>query len=156
MAGGDGASRSGLPHGHWQTMTFLAALRHDRITAPCVIDGPINGESFRAYVAQLLVPTLQPGDIVVMDNLGSHKGPAIRRAIRAAGARSSSCRPIAPTSIRSSRSSQSSQSCSARLTNVPPTASGAAPAPFSNTSRRKNALTICATLDMLPPKSERL
>ena len=72
--------------GHWRTMTFLAALRHDRIAAPCVVDGPINGESFRAYVEQMLVPTLQPGDIVVMDNLGSHKGHAIRRAIRAAGA----------------------------------------------------------------------
>ncbi len=67
-------------------MTFLAALRHDRIAAPCVIDGPINGESFRAYVEQILVPTLRPGDIVVMDNLGSHKGIAIRRAIRAVDA----------------------------------------------------------------------
>lgn len=56
-------------------MTFLAALRHDRIAAPCLIDGPINAESFRAYVEELLVPTLQPGDIVVMDNLGSDKGP---------------------------------------------------------------------------------
>lgn len=79
--------RAQVPHGHWRTMTFLAALRHDRIAAPCVIDGPINGESFRAYVEQVLVPTLQPGDIVVMDNLGSHKGIAIRRAIRAVDAR---------------------------------------------------------------------
>ena len=85
-----------VPHGHWRTMTFLAALRHDRIAAPCVIDGPINGESFRAYVEQLLVPTLQPGDIVVMDNLGSHKGPAIRRAIRAAGARLVFLPPYSP------------------------------------------------------------
>ena len=77
-------------------MTFLAALRHDRIAAPCVIDGPINGESFRAYVEQLLVPTLQPGDIVVMDNLGSHKGPAIRKAIRAAGARLVFLPPYSP------------------------------------------------------------
>ncbi len=77
-------------------MAFLAALRHDRITAPCVIDGPINGESFRAYVEQLPVPTLQPGDIVVMDNLGSHKGPAIRRAIRAAGARLVFLPPYSP------------------------------------------------------------
>src|SRR5579875_3926776 len=79
--------RARVPHGHWRTMTFLAALRHDRIDAPCVIDGPINGESFRAYIEPLLVPTLQPGDIVVMDNLGSHKGRAVRAAIRAAGAR---------------------------------------------------------------------
>jgi len=68
-------------------LTFLAALRHDRITAPCVIDGPINGTSFRAYIEQFLVPTLSPGDVVVMDNLGSHKGKAVRRLIRAAGAK---------------------------------------------------------------------
>ena len=67
-----------------------------RIAAPCVIDGPINGESFRAYVERLLVPTLQPGDIVVMDNLGSHKGQAIRTAIRAAGARLVFLPPYSP------------------------------------------------------------
>src|SRR5277367_6119762 len=64
------------PFGRWRTLTFLAALRHDRLEAPCVIDGPINGRSFLAYVEQLLVPTLKPGDVVVMDNLGSHKGQA--------------------------------------------------------------------------------
>jgi transposase len=67
-------------------LTFLAALRHDRIDAPLVLDGPINGESFLAWVEQMLVPTLVPGDVVIMDNLGSHKGLAVRRAIRAAGA----------------------------------------------------------------------
>ena len=75
-----------VPHGRWTTMTFLAALRSDRIDAPCVIDGPINGNIFRAWAEQFLVPTLQPGDIVVLDNLGSHKGAAVRRAIRKAGA----------------------------------------------------------------------
>jgi transposase len=75
-----------VPHGHWQTMTFLAALRVDRIDAPCVFDGPINGASFLAYVEQILVPALRPGDVVVIDNLGSHKGKAVRSAIRAAGA----------------------------------------------------------------------
>jgi transposase len=75
------------PFGHWNTMTFVAALRHDGIVAPWVIDGPINGESFRTYVEQVLVPELRPDDIVILDNLGSHKAPAIRRAIRAAGAR---------------------------------------------------------------------
>jgi transposase len=75
------------PHGHWRTLTFLGALRCDRLTAPCVFDGPINGECFRAYVAQQLVPVLKPGDIVVMDNLGSHKSAALRRMIQAAGAR---------------------------------------------------------------------
>jgi len=68
-------------------MTFLAALRHDRIDAPCVFDGPINGERFLAYIEQFLVPTLQPGDIVVMDNLGSHKNKAVRAALRKAGAK---------------------------------------------------------------------
>lgn len=68
-------------------MTFLAALRHDRVDAPWLVDGPINGERFRLYVEKVLVPSLKPGDIVVLDNLGSHKGKAIRRAIRAAGAR---------------------------------------------------------------------
>lgn len=76
-----------VPHGHWQTSTFLAALRHDAITAPCVIDGPINGELFGNWVEQFLLPTLTPGDIVIMDNLGSHKGPAVQAAIEAAGAK---------------------------------------------------------------------
>jgi DDE superfamily endonuclease len=62
-----------VPYGRWRTLTFLAALRCDRIDAPCVIDGPINGLSFRAYVEQFLVPALTAGDIVIMDNLGSHK-----------------------------------------------------------------------------------
>ena len=73
--------------GKWRTLTFLAALRCDGLTAPCVIDGPINGASFRAYVEQALVPVLSPGDIVVMDNLGSHKSRAVRAAIRAAKAK---------------------------------------------------------------------
>jgi transposase len=67
-------------------MTFLAALRCDRVEAPWLIDGPINGERFLLYVEKVLIPTLKPGDIVIMDNLGSHKGKAVRRAIRAAGA----------------------------------------------------------------------
>ena len=75
------------PHGHWKTMTFLAALRCDRIEAPWLLDGPINGERFQLYVEKVLVPTLRPGDIVVIDNLGSHKGKAVRQAIRNAGAR---------------------------------------------------------------------
>ena len=76
-----------VPHGRWKTATFLAALRNDRIDAPCLFDGPINGERFRAYVEQFLVPTLKPGDVVILDNLGSHKAKAIRRAIRDVGAR---------------------------------------------------------------------
>jgi transposase len=76
-----------VPHGRWKTMTFLAALRHDRIDAPWFIEGPIDGESFRIYVAKVLVPTLRHDDIVIIDNLGSHKGKAVRQLIRAAGAK---------------------------------------------------------------------
>ena len=79
--------RGYAPHGHWRTMTFLGALRCDGVSAPCVFDGPVNGASFRAYVEQVLVPTLRSGDIVVMDNLGSHKAAVIRRIIKSAGAR---------------------------------------------------------------------
>ena len=86
-----------VPHGHWKTLTFLAALRHDAITAPFVLDGPINGDWFLAYVEQVLVPTLKPGDVVVMDNLGSHKSQAVRRAIRKAGAHLLFLHPTAQT-----------------------------------------------------------
>ncbi len=86
--GAKGKRLRGLaPHGHWRTLTFVGALRCDRLAAPCVFDGPINGECFRAYVEQQLLAVLEPGDIVVMDNLGSHKSAAVRATIRAAGAR---------------------------------------------------------------------
>jgi len=85
-----------VPHGHWRTLTFLAALRVDRIDAPCVFDGPINARSFTAYVEQVLIPTLQPGDIVIMDNLGSHRGPAVRKALRQAGAKLLFLPPYSP------------------------------------------------------------
>jgi hypothetical protein len=78
--------RGFAPHGRWRTLTVLGALRCDRLTAPCVFDGPINGECFRAYVEQQLLPVLKTGDIVIMDNLGSHKSAALRRVIKAAGA----------------------------------------------------------------------
>ena len=74
------------PFGHWNTSTFLAGLRHDRIVAPLVLDRPINGCSFRAYIDQFLAPTLHPGDIVIADNLGSHKVTGVREAIEARGA----------------------------------------------------------------------
>jgi putative transposase len=98
--------RGQAPHGRWQTLTFLAACGTTRIDAPCVFDGPINGESFKPYIAQFLVPTLKPGDMVIMDNPGSHKGYAVRRAIR----RREASVPAALqflTSILSSRCSQS-------------------------------------------------
>ena len=85
-----------VPNGRWRTLTFIAALRHDRIDAPCVLDGPINGQSFLAWVEQFLVPTLSPGDVVIMDNLGSHKSLAVRRAIRTAGAKLLFLPPYSP------------------------------------------------------------
>ena len=78
--------RASVPHGHWKTTTFIGGLRCDRMTAPMVLDGPVNGQRFQAYVDQVLVPTLSPDDIVIMDNLGSHKGAGVRKAIEAAGA----------------------------------------------------------------------
>jgi transposase len=75
--------RAYAPHGHWKTLTFIAALRCDGIDAPFVFDGPINGEAFQLYIDRILAPALRPGDVVIMDNLGSHKGKAARAAIRA-------------------------------------------------------------------------
>jgi transposase len=88
--------RASVPHGHWKTTTFVAGLRHTGLTAPFVLDGPINGLWFQAYVDQVLVPTLGKGDIVVMDNLGSHKGAGVRKAIEAAGARLLYLPPYSP------------------------------------------------------------
>ena len=77
---------SSVPWGHWKTTTFVAALRVNQVTAPCVFDGPIDGISFLAYIEQCVVPTLLQGDIVMMDNLASHKVAGVREAIEAAGA----------------------------------------------------------------------
>jgi len=85
-----------VPHGHWKTLTFVAGLRCDGIIAPCVLDRPINAISFLAWVTQFLVPTLRRGDIVVMDNLSSHKAIEVRRAIRAAGAKLFFLPPYSP------------------------------------------------------------
>jgi hypothetical protein len=77
--------RGDTPDGHCRTQTFIAALRHDALTAPCVFDGPINGAAFLAWATRFLVPILKQGDVVVLDNLGSHKGTSVRRAIEAVG-----------------------------------------------------------------------
>jgi hypothetical protein len=79
--------RAGVPHGHWKTTTFTAGLRRSGMVAPWVLDGPMNGDAFTTYVARVLVPELSPGDIVIMDNLSSHKAPAVRAAIEKAGVR---------------------------------------------------------------------
>ncbi len=88
--------RMGFPHGHRKTTTLVAGLRNTGMVAPLVIDGPINGEWFEAYVAQVLVPTLKPGDVVILDNLSSHKRPTAREMIEAAGARMVFLPPYSP------------------------------------------------------------
>jgi len=88
--------RAGIPHGHWKTTTFTGALRVTGMTAPFVYDGPMNGAVFCAYVEQFLVPTLQPGDIVIMDNLPAHKSTRAREAIEAAGAELQFLPPYSP------------------------------------------------------------
>ena len=85
-----------LPHGHWKTTTFIAGLRRDGIVAPYVLDGPVDGAHFLAYVEQMLTPTLKPGDVVVMDNLASHKVVGVRAAIEAVGARLAYLPPYSP------------------------------------------------------------
>jgi transposase len=88
--------RAGIPQGHWKTTTFVAGLRLTGMTAPMVLDGPMNGAAFLAYVQQVLVPELKPGDIVIMDNLSAHKGCQVRNAIEAAGARLLYLPPYSP------------------------------------------------------------
>ena len=88
--------RDRVPHSHWKVTTFTAGLRVDRLTAPMVLDGPMNAECFQAYIAQVLVPTLEPGDLVVMDNLSSHKGEAVRRLIEEADAELRYLPPYSP------------------------------------------------------------
>jgi transposase len=116
--------RVGVPHGHWKTTTFVAGLRINGMVAPMVLDGPINGVAFQAYVEPFLVAGLKPGDIVIVDNLGSHKGAAVRSAIEAAGARLLYFRHTVPTSIRLRTPSQRSKPSCERPPNEPSTACG--------------------------------
>lgn len=88
--------RAAVPHGHWKTTTFTGALRLSGMTAPMVLDGPMNSDAFRAYVEQVLVATLRPGDIVVMDNLAPHKASTVRDVIEAAGAELRYLPPYSP------------------------------------------------------------
>ena len=145
-----------VPQGKWKTATFLAALRNDRIEAQCVFDGPINGERFRAYVEQFLVPTLKPNDIVILDNLGSHKGKAARKAVKATGARLLILPNTRPTSIRSNSSSPKSKAWFERLR---PERSTPFLTPSPKPSRRlsrSNAKTISQAPDMRQPRCRTL
>ena len=131
-----------VPHGRWRTQTFLAALRHDRITAPFLLDGPINGQAFLIYVERVLTPTLNPGDVVVMDNLGAHKSKAVRDAIRSVGAHRIFLPAYLPDLIRSSRCSPSSRHCCAKPEQGRSATYQIASATCSAHSARLNAPTI--------------
>ena len=106
--------RVGVPHGHWETTTVVAALTLRGMIAPFVLSGPINREAFEAYLERVLVPELRPGDVVAMDTLSSHKGPKVRALIEAAGARLLFLRPAARTSTRSKMPSPGSRRSFAR------------------------------------------
>lgn len=122
-----------IPYGHWKTTTFVAGLRSSVLTAPCVIDGPMNGNTFLAYVEQILVPSLNPGDIVVLDNLGAHKVPGVCEAIEAAGATLLYLPPYSPE--------PSLKHCCERLLSDPSTAFGTALRCFSTRFHQMNAPT---------------
>jgi transposase len=92
--------RAAVPHGHWMTTTFTVGLRSDGLVAPFVLDGPMDGEAFRAYVEQALSPALRQGDVVIMDNLAAHKVHGVREAIEAAGASLLYLPPYSPDSIQ--------------------------------------------------------
>ena len=145
-----------VPQGKWKIATFLAALRNDRIDAPCLFDGPINGERFRAYVDQFLAPTLKPGDVVILDNLGSHKGKAVRKAIRDVGARLVFLPKYSPTSTPSNRSSQSSRPCCERSGREVTKPSAKPAAKSSPNIRPPNAPHTSKTPDTRRPKSRTL
>lgn len=108
--------RVGVPHGHWKTTTFVAGLRASGLVAPFVLDGPINRNAFETYVARVLVPDLRPGDVVVMDNLSSHKGPRVREMIEVAGARLlTPQRGLLPASLRSGQHLESDSNLKIKL-----------------------------------------
>jgi transposase len=143
------------PYGHWKTLTFLAALRHNRIDAPAVFDGPIIAVSLTAHVEQFLVPTLKSGGIVIVDNLRGHKGEAIRSAIRAAGARlffpppySTDLNPIEQVFAKL-------KTLHKRAANGPSRRHGGGSARSSTNSRHGNAQTIPGFLAMLQSIAER-
>jgi transposase len=145
-----------VPHGHWRTLTFIAALRADRVDAPCVFDGPINARSFVAYVEQVLIPTLQPGDIIIMDNLGSHRGPAVRKALRQARAKLLFLPAYSPDLNPIERSSPSSRRFCATPVSAPSRRPGAGSAPCCPASPQPSAPTTSSTQAMLQSEANTL
>ena len=141
-----------VPHGHWKTTTLVAGLRVDAVTAPFVIDRAMNGQIFRTYVERCLVPTLAPGDVVIMDNLRAHKVAGVREAIEATGATLLYLPPIHPISIRSSSSSPSSKRSCAKPPNEPSRHYGPRSGASSTASPPTSAPAILATLAMARSK----
>ena len=134
-----------VPRGHWKTSTFVAGLRDGAITAPLVIDGAMNGETFRTYIEQFLAPTLAHGDIVIMDNLAGHKVASVREAIEARGASLIYLHPTRPISTQSNRPSPSSRRCCARPPRAPSRPFGSSSEKLSLHSPPANAKTISHT-----------
>ncbi len=139
--------RAAVPHGHWKTTTFTAGLRLDGLTAPMLLDGPMNGAAFLAYVEQVLAPTLAPGDLVIMDNLPAHKVTGVKEAIEAAGATRVFLPPSSPD-IPSNKPSPSSRPCSERPPPAPSMTCGLPSPRPSSSSLQKNAQTSSPTQDM--------
>ena len=141
--------RASVPHGHWKTTTFVGALRLSGMTAPMVLDGAMHGAAFLAYVEQVLVPTLKPGDIVVMDNLPAHRSAAVRDAIRRAGAELRFLPPYSPDFNPDSRwPSPSSRPTSSAAPPAPSPNSGTPSATPQTSSPRPSARTTSLLLDM--------
>jgi hypothetical protein len=138
--------RAAIPHGHWKTTTFVSGFTLAGFVAPILLDGPMDGESFLAWVEQMLAPTLRPDDIVVMDNLAAHKVAGVRQAIEACGAELR-CRPTLPTSIRSKTPSQSLRRMCASPLREPSMHSNEPPPMRCNSSNPTNAPISSLTPD---------
>ena len=143
-----------VPHGHWKTTTFLVALTFTGLTAPVVINGPVNGDLFVAYIEQQLVPTLRPGDIVVMDNLGSHKRVGVREAIEAAGAELRYLPPYSPD-FRSRKRSANRRPWPARKRTAPSRLWKNSSATFWTAIHPRNVPTTTSPADTLQPRGNR-
>jgi hypothetical protein len=137
-----------VPHGHWLTTTFVAGLRESGVIAPLVVDGPMKGEIFRAYVEQMLAPALSRGDVVVLDNLAAHKVAGVAEAIRALAPACCICRPIVPILTQSSSSFPSSRRSCAKRAHAPRRHSGQPSVSCLMNSRPKSAVTTSGTADM--------
>jgi transposase len=145
-----------VPQGHWKTTTFIAGLRQSGIVAPLVLDGPMTGPAFRAYVEQFLAPALEPGDVVVLDNLAAHKVDGVRQAITATGASILYLPPYSPDLNPIEQLFAKLKAYCARPRRAPRTTSGKRSATFSPPCRRANAPTTSTTAAMVPPKVKML